>query len=103
MIKLCVYVPESHLELVKQAMFKAGAGRIGLYEECAWQTLGQGQFRPLSGSNPYVGEEGCVEVIPEYQLEMVCKDELVGQVIAAMKQAHPYEEPAYAAWRLLDI
>jgi hypothetical protein len=103
MVKLSVYVPESHLEAVKRAMFNAGAGHIGNYKECSWQTLGSGQFRPAPDSNPYIGNHGGLSVVPEYQLEMVCRAELLPLVIKALKQAHPYEAPAYAAWHLLDV
>lgn len=103
MVKLSVYVPESHLETVKRVMFAAGGGRIGRYEECSWQVLGTGQFRPTVGSKPFAGSVGDLSIVPEYQLEMVCQDEFVAQVVQAMKQAHPYEEPAYAAWHILDI
>lgn len=103
MIKLSVYVPESHLERVKQAMFDAGGGRMGCYEHCAWQTLGQGQFRPMVGSNPYIGEPEARSVVSEYQLEMVCAEADLAAVVAAFKGAHPYEEPAYGAWALLDV
>jgi hypothetical protein len=103
MVKLSVYVPESHLEIVKRAMFGAGAGRMGHYEECCWHTLGEGQFRPAPGSKPFIGSTGNLSVVPEYQLEMVCQKELLLAVITAMKRVHPYEEPAYAAWQLLGI
>lgn len=93
------YVPESHLEAVKNAMFDAGAGKVGDYDCCAWQTLGQGQFRPLSGSSPYLGNEGTVEQVAEYKVEMVADSELVDAVVAAMKDAHPYEEVAYCVMR----
>ena len=100
MYKLCVYIPETHLEAVKQALFAAGAGRIGDYDSCCWQTLGQGQFRPLAGSQPFIGQQGAVETVPEYKVELVCEDALIAAAIAAMKLAHPYEEPAYDCWRL---
>jgi len=103
MVKLSVYVPESHLEIVKQAMFDAGAGRVGFYRNCSWQTRGVGQFQPTSGSDPFIGSVGNLSIVPEFQLEMVCQNELLSHVISAMKQAHPYEKPAYAAWYLLDI
>lgn len=95
MFKLCFYVPQSHLEQVKQAVFDAGAGRIGNYEHCCWQIEGLGQFRPLSGSNPAVGQLDRLETVIEYRVEMVCKKELIKNVVAALKSAHPYEEPAY--------
>ena len=97
--KIEFYVPESHLEVVKSAMFAAGAGRVGDYDSCAWQTLGQGQFRPLEGATPYLGQTGKVETEPEYKVEMVCAGELVRSVIEAMKRAHPYEEVAHGIIR----
>lgn len=103
MYKICVFIPESHLEPVKSAMFEAGAGRIGNYDCCAWQILGQGQFRPLDNSNPYLGRQGQIESVQEYKVEMVCADTIIKPVIAAMKQAHPYEEPAYDVWKLADL
>lgn len=84
-------------------MFDAGAGRIGDYDSCAWQCLGQGQFRPLENSNPYIGQRGKVENVMEYKVEMVCEDTLIKSTIAAMKRAHPYEEPAYDVWKLEEL
>jgi len=95
MYKLCFYVPESHLEVVKAAVFAAGAGRIGDYDNCCWQVLGQGQFRPLAGSKPFLGQSGTVECVSEYRVEMVCEVRLVKAVVAALLDAHPYEEPAW--------
>lgn len=95
MYKLGFYVPESHLEAVKAACFAAGAGRVGDYDSCCWQAPGEGQFRPLGGSRPYVGNEGAVEQVREFRVEMVCVDECARQVIAALVGAHPYEEPAW--------
>lgn len=103
MIKLCFFVPVSHVDAVKEAMFTAGAGRIGQYSHCVWQTLGQGQFKPLQGSNPYVGAEGAVHTEDEFKVEMVCEESLLKPVVAALKAKHPYEEPAYEAYRVLDI
>lgn len=103
MYKLCVYVPETHLEVVKRALFAAGAGRIGNYDSCCWQVAGQGQFRPLAGSAPYIGQTGQVEAVLEYKVELVCADELIADAVAALKQAHPYEEPAYQVWQLADF
>jgi len=100
MYKLCFYVPETHLESVKSAVFAAGAGRIGDYDSCCWQVLGGGQFRPLAGSSPFIGAEGRVEFVDEYKVELVCSDELIAVAVAALKAAHPYEEPAYQVWKL---
>ena len=95
MYKLCFYVPASHLDEVKQAVFAVGAGRIGNYDSCCWQVLGQGQFRPLDGSQPFVGQRGEVEVVAEYRVELVCADALIHRAVQALIDAHPYEEPAY--------
>ena len=96
LLKIEFYVPESHLELVKNAMFAAGAGRVGDYDCCAWQTLGEGQYRPGAASTPYQGEKGKLETLQEYTVEMVSAQESISAVISAMKDSHPYEEVAYA-------
>jgi len=103
MYKLNFFVPESHLESVKAALFAAGAGKIGDYDSCCWQTLGTGQFRGLEGSDPFVGSKGGIEQVAEFKVELVCEDSLIRDVVAALKQAHPYEEPAYDVLRLEDI
>ncbi len=95
MVSLVVYLPESALEKVKAAMFAAGAGKMGNYDHCCWQTQGVGQFRPLEGSNPAIGAQGTIEQVKEWKVEMVCEKALVNQVIQAMKAAHPYETPAF--------
>jgi hypothetical protein len=103
MYKLVFFVPESHLDVVKSAVFAVGAGRIGNYDYCAWQTLGQGQFRPLAGSQPFIGHEGGLEQVAVYRVEMVCDDEFIAAALAALRNAHPYEEPAFDIWRLADL
>ena len=100
MYKIAYFVPESHLEETKLALFEAGAGRIGEYDHCAWQCQGEGQFRPLAGSQPFLGQQGKVERVSEFKVELVCRAELIKAAIAALKQAHPYEEPAYEVYRL---
>ncbi len=103
MVKITFFVPPSHAEAVKLAMFNAGAGRIGHYDQCSWQALGQGQYRPLVGSQPFLGEEGLCERIDEFRVEMVCEDVLAAEAIVALKQAHPYEEPAYDVIQVLAM
>lgn len=100
MYKLNFYVPESHLGIVKEALFKAGAGRIGNYDHCCWQTKGVGQFRALDGSKPYIGQEGEVEQVEEFKVELVCSDERLEKVLAALVDSHPYEEPAYEFYKI---
>lgn len=103
MYKLVFFVPESHLEQVKAAVFSAGAGRIGNYDQCCWQVVGQGQFRPLVGAAPFIGELDQLKTLPEYRVEMVCADEYIHEVVAALRLAHPYEEPALDVWRLDNL
>lgn len=103
MYKIVFFVPESHKESVKEAIFKTGAGKIGDYECCCWEVLGTGQFKPLQSANPYIGQQGQLERVSEYRVELVCQDHLVKKAIDALKQAHPYEEPAYDVWQLAEI
>lgn len=103
MNQLVVYVPASHLDAVKQALFAAGAGRYAHYDCCSWQVLGTGQFRPLGGSQPFIGTQNTLEEVLEYRLEMLCEDRILPKVIAALKNAHPYEEPAYHVLKMLDF
>lgn len=95
MYRLNFYVPEKYLEKVKEALFKAGAGRIGNYEKCCWQTKGTGQFLPLENSNPVIGNAGKLEKLTEYKVEIVLEDHLAKKTIDALLETHPYEEPAY--------
>lgn len=103
MYKLAFFVPPSHLEVVKAAVFAAGGGRIGDYDCCAWQVLGQGQFRPLGGSQPFIGQAGVVEQVEEWRVELVVADALIESVVTALKQSHPYETPAYEVWQLANF
>lgn len=96
--KLCVYVPESHAEAVKEALFSAGAGRIGDYEACCWQVEGAGQFRAGPGADPFLGQPGELERVREFRIELVCPASAAEAVVEALYRAHPYEEPA---WDLL--
>ncbi len=103
MYKLCFFVPESHVEEVKDALFKQGAGKIGDYDCCAWQVLGSGQFRPLTGSQPFIGETEKITRLNEYKVEMVCDDRLIKQVVKALLQTHPYQQPAYEITKILSF
>jgi len=101
--KIAIHVPESHVEQVKQAAFDAGAGRQGKYEHCAFQWLGEGQFKPLAGSNPYSGEHNRLSRVAEYRVEMICQASYIKAAVAAIRDAHPYEEAAIDVWRLESI
>ena len=101
--QISFYVPEPQCELVKQALFDAGAGVLGDYQDCAWQIMGQGQFKPLAGSNPFLGKTDKLESVKEYKVEMLCEKESIEQVIMALKSSHPYEVPAYSVIKLESI
>ena len=103
MYQIVVYIPELHVEQVKTALFEAGAGKIGDYDSCAWQILGRGQFRPLEGGTPFIGQTGEVETVDEYRVELVCEEAALKAAVAAMIAAHPYEEPAYSVWPLVNF
>lgn len=94
-LKLIYFVPESHLEATKSAVFAAGAGRQGDYEHCAWQCQGQGQFRPNASANPYLGSAGELEQVSEYRVETLLSRDQARAIVAALREAHPYEEPAF--------
>ena len=103
MYKLSFYVPESHLELIKNALFAKGAGRYNAYDQCCWQVMGQGQFRPLTNSQPHLGKMHQLEKIAEYKVEMICKDAAIKEVLQTLVSIHPYEEPAYDVYKILAI
>ena len=98
--QISFYVPDKQCQQVKQAMFDAGAGILGNYQECSWQTLGQGQFKPLDGSQPFLGNKDMLEIVTEYKVEMLCTEKNIKPVIQALKSSHPYELPAYNVIKL---
>lgn len=95
MYKLIFYVPKQQAEPVKTAIFATGAGQIGHYSHCSWETEGVGQFKPLTGANPSLGEVGELEKVSELRVEILCLEANIRAAISAMKQSHPYEEVAY--------
>ena len=99
--KLVVFVPPEALEAVREALFAAGAGRIGAYERCSFYTEGTGTFLGGEGTSPAVGRRGVEERIPELRLETVYAEERHEEVVAALRLAHPYEEPAFDVYALL--
>ncbi|HTY13141.1 MAG TPA: hypothetical protein VMD02_03020 [Candidatus Omnitrophota bacterium] len=93
--KLIVFVPRSYLKPISEALFAAGAGRIGNYDHCMFYSDGIGTFRPLKGARPYKGKAGRLAKVKEDRLEIFVPGKIKNKVIAAMKKAHPYESPAY--------
>lgn len=94
-LKLVLFVPETHAELVKKAIFSAGAGTQGNYRECCWQSSGVGQFRPDDAADPFLGKAGQLERVEEIRLETLVEQARLTEVIRALKESHPYEEPAF--------
>ena len=100
--KLIVFVPPDALEAVREALFEAGAGRIGDYERCSWYTEGTGTFLAGEGTSPAIGARGREERTPELRLETVYPAEREGEIVRALREAHPYEEPAFDLYPLVD-
>ncbi|MEN6350951.1 MAG: Nif3-like dinuclear metal center hexameric protein [Syntrophomonas sp.] len=102
LFKLVVFVPNSHVESVRQALAQAGAGYLGAYSDCSFRTPGTGAFRPQAGSNPFIGTAGQLEEVEEYRLETVVYRRDLNRVLQVMKQAHPYEEVAYDLFHMVN-
>lgn len=102
MIQVFVFVPVEHSEIVKNAMFMAGGGKLGNYDCCCFEQAGIGQFRPLKGSQAYLGRVGEIEQVSEIKIEMICEDQFFSDVVKSMKEVHPYETPAFYAIKILD-
>ena len=101
-VKLVWFVPADALEATRDAVFEAGGGRIGEYTRCSWYTAGTGTFLGGEGAAPAVGESGREEHVPELRVETVVPEGRVRDAIVALMLAHPYEEPAYDVYPLLD-
>jgi hypothetical protein len=99
--KLVVFVPPDALDDVRDALFAAGAGRIGEYERCSWYVEGTGTFLGGEATSPAVGERGVEERVPELRLETVFPEARHDDVVSALRAAHPYEEPAFDVYPLL--
>lgn len=102
LVKIVVFVPESHAVIVREALATAGAGRIGAYSACTFSTKGVGRFKPEAGANPTIGAVGKYEEVLEEKIETVCPPELVRSVVAAIKKVHPYEEVALDVFAIED-
>eukprot|EP01054_Gregarina_sp_Poly1_P006591 Gregarina_sp_Poly_1__6590@NODE_3538_length_1026_cov_138_251303_g2246_i0_p1_GENE_NODE_3538_length_1026_cov_138_251303_g2246_i0NODE_3538_length_1026_cov_138_251303_g2246_i0_p1_ORF_typecomplete_len144_score20_58CutA1/PF03091_15/8_2e02CutA1/PF03091_15/0_0022PII/PF00543_22/0_004_NODE_3538_length_1026_cov_138_251303_g2246_i0444875 len=98
--KFVFFSPPDHTEQVKNAIFEAAGGRIGKYDRCSFQVRGQGQFRPLEGSNPHIGRVNEITTVEEDMVEVLVAEAQIESVINALKKAHPYETPA---WELIEL
>ena len=101
--KWVVYVPAENADAVREAIFAAGGGHIGDYSHCSWSVAGTGQFLPHDGASPVIGSVGTVERVPEERVEVIAPARLRGHALAAMRAAHPYEEPAFDIFALAPV
>jgi hypothetical protein len=95
-------VPEDSLDATRDAVFEAGAGRIGDYERCSWYTAGTGTFLGGAATSPALGESGREERVAELRVETVVPEGRIRDAVVALRLAHPYEEPAYEVYPLVD-
>jgi hypothetical protein len=102
-VKIVVFVPETHTDMVREAMGKAGAGVIGNYSSCTFSSKGIGRFKPEQGANPHISKIGKPEEVIEERIETVCPREKLQAVIKAIKEAHPYDEVALDVYPLENL
>lgn len=100
LLKLVTFVPQLHVQRVREALFAAGAGSIGNYDDCSFESTGKGSFRANDQAQPFVGEAGKLHFEAEVRLEVILPDYLRARVVQSLYEAHPYEEPAYDLIRL---
>jgi hypothetical protein len=100
--KLVWFVPREALDATRNAVFAAGAGRIGEYERCSWYAAGTGTFFGGAGTNPAVGDPGREQRVSELRVETVVTEDRLAAAVEALREAHPYEEPAYDVYALFD-
>ena len=103
MLIIVVYVPADHVLTVVKALVDSGAGEVGAYRACSFQSLGLGQFEPIKGAQPFIGEVGQLQTVEEVRLEMVCESSKIKRSLQAMLVAHPYEVPAYHVLQALTL
>lgn len=102
-VKIVVFTPIEAADKVRHALGEAGAGRIGNYDFCSFSSRGTGRFRPLEGAQPYMGQQGQLEAVEEERIEVVCDRDILPGVIAKLREAHPYEEPAIDVYPLISL
>lgn len=101
-VKIVVFVPKTHTDIVRQAMGDAGAGMIGNYSHCSYSVNGTGRYKPQEGAKPFIGQVGKFEEVEEERIECVCEKRKAKDVIAAIKKVHPYEEVAFDIYPLIS-
>jgi len=101
-VKIVVFVPKTHTDIVRRAMGDAGAGKIGNYSHCSFSIDGLGRYKPTEGAKPFIGKVGEFEKVVEERIECICDKDKAKQVISAMRKVHPYEEVAFDIYPLLS-
>ena len=101
MVKIVVFARETHADAVREAMGKAGAGKMGNYSFCSFSAKGIGRFKPEKGAHPTVGKVGRIESVSEERIETICERKRLKAVISAIPKVHPYEEPAFDVYSLI--
>lgn len=100
--KFIFTVPIEQAQRVKEAIFAAGAGRIGHYERCCFEQVGWGYFRPMEGADPFIGAVNVDQKVQELRVEVLCEGQFMGAILSAFRQAHPYEVPAFDIFECVD-
>jgi hypothetical protein len=103
LVKLVVFVPEENADQVRQALGEAGAGRIGEYSFCSYSIKGVGRFIPSDKANPHIGKAGKMEEVNEERIEVACEKEQAADIIAVIKEVHPYEEVVIDIYPMLSL
>lgn len=101
-VKIVVFVPLDYTDAVRDAIGRAGAGKIGNYSFCSFSAQGTGRFMPGKGAQPAIGELGKFESVEEERIEFVCPKALIKQVVEAIKSVHPYDEVAFDIYPLIQ-
>jgi len=101
-VKIAVFVPVTHADVVRKALADAGSGHIGNYDFCSFSTRGIGRFRPLKDAKPAIGEIGKIEEVEEERIEVICPSEILKKVLKEVRAVHPYEEPAIDVYPLMN-
>jgi len=102
LVKIAVFTPLSHSDVIRKTLAEAGAGHIGNYDFCSFSTRGTGRFRPLEGAKPAIGEVGKIEEVEEEKIEVICPAAILKKVLYELRKVHPYEEPAIDIYPMLD-
>lgn len=103
LVKLVVFVPEENADEVREALGKAGAGKIGEYSFCSYSIKGVGRFKPSDDANPHIGEAGKLEAVDEERIEVACEKDQASKIIQVIKDVHPYEEVVIDIYPMLSL